>query len=336
MDVRDMFRNSRNSKILFRNAERWRSVSLVLILALMLGSTGSTYPAQAAPAREGIRLYMDIVNPKTTICVGKTVNYEVRVYMAFDPPLTTPKGNKIERNAIAGIKVDATSADKNVGDIVGRRQGPLTRVTGGAEDLVNLETRESVPNAAIFKFKAKKAGKTTLYFEGLAFGQYVSFNVPVTVIPCKFKVIATSNMSTCYPGGCIKFRGVIVEGQVTADENGYFTGTAPVVWISSSVVPNCGAVNKLGISSVQMRGNLNESGQLLLELDYKPVQFSDVIKCPLGAGGGNETIKVSALKVTVPPERKLVAVHLPQQLSGGPGGVSGLADVYVIPLDGSK
>jgi hypothetical protein len=151
MEVGAMFRNSRNSKILFRNAERWRSVSLVLILALMLGSTGSTQPAQAAPAREGIRLYMDIVNPKTTVCVGKTVNYEARVYMAFDPPLTTPKGNKVERNAIAGIKVDATSADKNVGDIVGSKQGPLTRVTGGAEDLVNLETSASVPNAAIFK-----------------------------------------------------------------------------------------------------------------------------------------------------------------------------------------
>jgi len=336
MEVYAMFRNPHNSKRLSTNAGRWSHINLVLVLAFMLGSTGQTQPAQAAPAREGIRLYMDIVNPKTTICVGKTVNYEVRVYMAFDPPLKTPKGNKVDQSAIAGIKVDATSADTNVGTIAGSKQGPLTRVTGGAEDLVNLESSAAVPNAAIFKFNARKAGKTTLYFEGLAFGQYVSFNVPVTVIPCKFKVIATSNMSACYPGGCIKFRGVIVEGQVTADENGYFTGTAPVVWISSSVVPNCGAVNKLGISSVQMRGNLNESGQLLLELDYKPVQFSDVIKCPLGAGGGNETIKVSALKVTVPPERKLVAVRLPQQLSGGPGGVSGTADVYVIPLDGAK
>jgi hypothetical protein len=129
---------------------------------------------------------------------------------------------------------------------------------------------------------------------------------------------------------------VILEGRVTADENGYYTGTAPVVWISSSVVPNCGAVNTLGISSVQMRGNLNESGQLVLELDYKPVQFSDVVKCSFGSGGGSEAIKVSALKVTVPPESNLVAVNLPQQLSGGPGGVSGSADVYVIPSDGAR
>jgi len=300
-----MFRNSRNSKILFRNAERWRSVSLALIFALILGSASQTQLAQAAPGRAGIRLYMDIVQPQTTVCVGKTVSYEARVYMAFDPPLTTPKGNKVENSALAGVKIDATSADPNVGDIVGKKQGPVTRVTGGTEDLVSLESGAAIPNSAIFKFKARKAGKTTLYFEGLAFGEYVSFNVPVNVIPCKFKVVATSNMSMCYPGGCIKFRGVIVNGQVTADENGYFKGEAPVVWISSSVVPNCGAVNKLGISSVQMRGNLDDSGQLQLDLDYKSVQFVDVIKCAFGSGGGSETIQVSALKVTVPPKSKL-------------------------------
>jgi len=212
-----MFRNSRNSKILFRNAERWRSVSLALIFALILGSASQTQLAQAAPGRAGIRLYMDIVQPQTTVCVGKTVSYEARVYMAFDPPLTTPKGNKVENSALAGVKIDATSADPNVGDIVGKKQGPVTRVTGGTEDLVSLESGAAIPNSAIFKFKARKAGKTTLYFEGLAFGEYVSFNVPVNVIPCKFKVVATSNMSMCYPGGCIKFRGVIVNGQVTGD-----------------------------------------------------------------------------------------------------------------------
>jgi hypothetical protein len=315
---------------------RRRIVVLMLALSLLFSSSGQIYTAQAAPAREGVTFYMDIVNPKTTVCVGKSVNYEARVYMVFNPPLTTPKGNKVDRNAIAGIKVDASSADPNVGDIVGRKQGPLTRVTGGAEDLVNLNNPDPVSNSATFKFKAKKAGKTTLYFEGSAYGQYVSFNVPVTVIPCKFKVISTSNMATCYPGGCIKFRGVIVDGQVVADENGYFTGNAPVVWISSSVVPKCGAVNTLGISNVMMRGNLDETGQLKLELEYKPVQFSDVVKCALGSGAGSEKISVSGLQVTMPSESKLLAVKLPQQLSGGPGGVSGKADVFVIPLDGAK
>jgi hypothetical protein len=301
-----------------KNTNKWRNIILALMLALIIGTTSQTHQVQAAPPAEVVTWYMDVASPKTKVCVGETVEYKTSAHYNYQAQGT--------EWAIPGVKVEATSTDKSVGSFKND-----TAIAGFAnEDMVT----------ASFFFTAKKPGNTTLYFEAMIDikdrSTYISFTVPVTVIPCKFKVIATSNMSTCYPSGCIKFRGVILEGRVTADENGYYTGTAPVVWISSSVVPNCGAVNTLGISSVQMRGNLNESGQLILELDYKPVQFSDVVKCSFGSGGGNEAIKVSALKVTVPPKSNLVAVNLPQQLSGGPGGVSGSADVYVIPLDGTR
>ncbi len=290
-----------------------------LISALAIGSVGQISAVQAAPAREPITWYMDVIHPKTKICVGETVEYSVKVYYVNHTAETPSEW------ALSGKKIEATSSDKNVGNFK-----KDTAITGfGNEDMVT----------ASFSFNAKKAGKTNLYFEGLLFqkftSSYVSFTVPVTVIPCKFKVVTTSQMSKCYPGGCIKFLGVIVQGQVKADENGYFTGTAPVVWLSTSAVPNCGAVNSLGISKVNMRGNLNESGQLLLELNYDKVKFLDVVTCPMGSGSSNTAIKVSPLKVTVSTASGVV-VKLNQQLDGGPGGVAGSALVYVIPLDGAK
>ena len=191
----------------------------------------------------------------------------------------------------------------------------------------------------VFSLKANKPGKTILYFEALIdqkfTSTYVSFSVPVKVIPCKFKVVTTSNMAACYLGGCIKFLGVIIDGMLKADENGYFIGEAPVVWLSTSAVPNCGAVNSLGIGKVKMRGNLNDNSQLILDLVYDQVKFSDVVTCPMGSGAGNLTITASALNVTVPTSSGGV-VSKPQQMNGGPGAAGGSALVYVIPMDAAR
>ncbi len=294
-----------------------RILYAALIGTLVIGSSSQITPVHAAPSAEVIMWYMDVASPKIKICVGETVEYSATVHYNY---------NAGESEwALPGIKVEATSSDTNVGSFK-----KDTAITGFAsEDLVT----------AGFSFTAKKPGKTNLYFEALAdknfTSTYVSFTVPVTVVPCKFKVITTSQMRACYVGGCINFLGVIVGGQVTADETGYiFTGTAPVVWISTSAIPGCGAVNSLGISQVEMRGNLNESGQLLLKLDYGTVAFSEIITCPTGTGGSSPPVNASPLTVTV-PSTSGVAVKLNQTLSGGQV-IVGSANVYVVPMDGAK
>lgn len=299
-------------------ALRWANFFIALMLVLAIENRQPLSQAQAASSSEVVTWYLDVANPKTKICVGQTVEYSTTVHYNYLAGET--------EWAISGVTVEATSSDKSVGTF--KKDSAITGLAN-----IDLVT-------ASFSFLAKKPGKTNLYFEALAdkkfTSTYVSFTVPVTVIPCKFKVIATSQMSQCYPGGCIKFKGVIVEGQVTADENGYYVGEAPVVWISTSQVPNCGAVNLLGIGKVKMRGNLNESGELVLELVYQPVSFTDTIKCPFGSGIGATPINISPLNVTVSTQSKLTAVKLNQQLSGGPGPIGGTANVYVIPLDGVK
>ncbi len=313
---------------------RWRTVFIALVLALAVGSAGQTPSVIAAPAGVPVKVYMELVNPKTRVCVGKTAQYPVRVYT----PPTTSAGIDFDRYALPGIKVEGFSQDKTVGDFLGAKKGTLTtRTTAPSdEDIDEAGGFESTPNTAYFTFKAKKAGTTTLYFEASAHGQYVSDKVSVKVVNCKYKVIIGSQMNWCGPYGCIKFRGVSTDGQVTADETGYiFTGTAPVYWVSTSKVPNCGAVNSLGIGQVKMRGNLSDSGQLLLELNYDTVPFTDVVTCPgIGSGSSALPITPSPLTVTVPSFGGVV--QLSQQMDGGPEPALGSANVYVIPLESAR
>ena len=291
----------------------------ISILIFMLVFTSESLPSSvlAAPTSVSVTWFMDVANPKTIVCVGETVEYRATAHY---------RSEHFQADwAISGVNIEASSTDTNVGSFSVDRQ-----IAGMAnEDLVT----------ASFFFKGKKPGTTTLNFEALIdhnfTNTYVSFSVPVKVIPCKFKVVTTSNMAACYPGGCIKFLGVIIDGMIKADENGYFTGEAPVVWISTSAVPNCGAVNSLGIGKVKMRGNLNDSSQLIVDLKYAPVSFSDVVTCPMGSGAGNLTITASALNVTVPTSTGGV-VSKPQQMQGGPGSAGGSALVYVIPMDAAN
>jgi hypothetical protein len=289
----------------------------ILIFMLVFSSGSPPSPVLAAPTSESVTWFMDVANPKTIVCVGETVEYRATAHYRSD---------HFQADwAIPGVNIEASSTDTNVGSFSVDRQ-----IAGMAnEDLVT----------ASFFFKGKKPGTATLNFEALIdqifTNTYVSFSVPVKVIPCKFKVVTTSNMAACYPGGCIKFLGVIIDGMLKADENGYFTGEAPVVWLSTSAVPNCGAVNSLGIGKVKMRGNLNDSSQLTVDLKYDPVSFSDVVTCPMGSGAGNLKITASAINVTVPTATGGV-VRKPQQMQGGPGSAGGSALVYVIPMDAAN
>ena len=248
--------NSRGSSTHAGNPlPRWRVFYIALVLALTIGGAGQTVPVQAAPAREGVTFYMDMVSPKTIVCVGKTVSYEARVYMVYDTPVTTPKGNKIGENAIAEIKVEANSQDTNVGDFLNTKKGFLTRVTGGADELASLDTGASAPNSAVFSFKAKKAGKTNLYFQGLAYGQYVSFTVPVKVIPCKFKVKVILRFNP----GIYNITVTSDEVLMTADESGTFTGSkASMHWVYSNFSIPCSV--SAADSSVNLTGKLDVDG----------------------------------------------------------------------------
>lgn len=315
-----MFRNSHNSKGLSTNAGRWRTVSMALVLALIIGSAGQTPLAQAAPARVPVKVYMDIVSPKTTVCAGKTVIYEARVYT----PPTTIVGIKVDRYALSGIKVEASSQDKNVGDFTGTKKGFVTRNTTALQPLDDFET---TPHSAYFTFKAKKAGKTTLYFEGVAHGQYVSFDVPVKVINCKYKVKIVSKWSAG-----MTIVATSSDGVMTADENGYFTGSANVNWVTSIL---CGIKSPIAPSKADLTGTINESDQLVVKITFQPTSSSGGGNC--GAAGVSTSNFLTPAPLTIRVATTgAVSTRQAQVVTAKNGSFTGTANVYVIPVDGTK
>ena len=125
---------------------------------------------------------MDVVSPRTTLCFGEKVRYKVIVYRTADDPADFPVPVPV-----SGVKVEAYADNRAIGTFAGQGRG------GSA--FVSTELDFSTPYSAEFTFTAgKKEGATTLQFQGLVsyvspVGRgYVSFEVPIRVIACKYMV----------------------------------------------------------------------------------------------------------------------------------------------------
>ncbi len=258
------------------SAPRWQIVLIALLLALAVGSAGQTPLAQAAPAGDSVLFSMVLVgNPKTKLCVGDKVTYNVRVEFE-SRGMPTPAPGPLGKLSAANVKVEAFSTNKNVGDFTNTVKGYSTSstiVTVGDDDLIGLR--------ASFPFKAKKAGTTILYFEGLVQGGYVSLNLPVKVINCKFKVTAASSWDRQDGGGHI-YLATMDEAELTADAQGHYSGSAIVNWFGTfGVGGGCSFVYTItpSQSPVEMTGELGENGQLVVTLTYQSVHTTGSGTC---------------------------------------------------------
>lgn len=288
---------------------RWRILIAALLLALAIGSVGQASIAQAAPAPELVNFSMKVENPKTILRCGETVTYILKVelqqvsLLAPTPapePLGSPKGLPV-----INIKVEALSRDQTVGDFVGAKNGIATARTEVVfdDDLATL--------GAKFKFKAKKVGKTTLYFDGLVEGQYVSFNLPVKVIPCKYKVKTTAKFSSNPNNDPAILPPPITarmeNAELTADANGHFTGTANMQWFGGTQVSllqgglTCTVVEKFSASSpVDLTGEMSDDGQFTLNLTYDTVWSSFTETCSVASASGTLPYILDPMKLIMP------------------------------------
>lgn len=303
-----------------------RQLWVVVTLAFVIGIVGQTAPAQAASARVPVQPYMDIVSPKTTVCVGKTVQYEARVYT---PPRTVV-GIEIDRYALEGITVDASSRDTNVGDFLNTRQGLQTRITGAVtgetSSLTNSE-EEPGPHSAVFTFKAKKAGSTILYFDGIAQGAEVSFEVPVKVINCKYKVNIVMRWST---GMTILARST--DGVLTGDESGNFTGSANVIWVTSIL---CNIKSPIPPSQADLTGTLNASNQLVVNIALRPISSRGGGNCSAG-GVVTANFGTFAPLTNKVPATRAVTTRKVQVVNTLEGKYRGTATITIIPVEDNR
>ena len=293
----EIFHNSSGSSTRARNrTPRWRSIFIVLIVALCLGSAGQRSYVHAAP------LYSDasikVTGPKT-VCAGQKAYYSAAVLVT----LQIDKGRKPDiKFEMLGIMVEASSSNEGVADFLKKSQR-----AGSAEELVNLVTGKAEPSAAAFTLKAKKEGDTTIWFE--AFGEDVGYAtspmMQVKVVNCKFK--ATTIHSWKIPGQAQGYVGATSNDAdvKAADPESPFTGSTSVNWVATvGRVRDCSGVATVGSSKLDWNGTMNDSDQLTLDGNFQTAAGTFDIKC---AGGGESFSESMPFEFTPDPVRLTIS-----------------------------
>lgn len=312
-----MFRNFHNLRGLSTHSwnqnPRWSSIFIALLIVLVIGSTSQAPMAKAAPAGVSTYFSMRVRNPKTTLRCGQTVTYHVVVDAAPSLlPTPSPSQLGIPRGiSIVGVYVEADSTDKSVGDFVG---------AGRVRTTVSLDPELTTLIAAKFKFKANKPGKTTLYFDGLVGTEHAAVQLDVKVLPCRFKL----NSVSIFKVGMTTVG--TMDGEIEADEQGNFTGSATVNWVTSML---CGISSPIAPGTADLNGTINESGQLAGEITFGPITSVGGGSCGVGVATANFgtldplTIKASSEGVSVYTQA--------QAINATNGSFTGTATIVLIP-----
>ncbi len=271
-----MFRNSYNSGGSFVHSKnstwRWWNVFIGVFLALSVGGAGQTAPAQAAPAGALVFASMKVQNPIAKFCPGETVTYVVQVefqqiYQVDNPP-SLPGVN---------IKVDAASQNESVGYFVNAVKGTdisWTTVLSADADEYGL--------GANFKFKAKNIGKTTLYFQGLVEGKYVSVNLPVEVVQCKYKVkLVWKHSDVIYHTTGSSNLVLMTRNESGTEPTSAFSGSGTMHWVYAYVDKTCKQRAKAYASPVELHGYLDDdAGKFAVTVTFSESTIPSSVDCP--------------------------------------------------------
>ena len=306
---------------------KWLRPVAILVLALGVGFTTQALGVQAqdggTPSGQPtiVDYVIDFGNARTSICIGETVTYRVRVIARVmipgDPGAGLPViiGATLNPSWDTSILRDATTSQ------------PVSALF------------PDVPLVATYSFTGIAAGRTTIDFVGEIqtlpniFPVLNTFplhdDLRVRVIPCNLQVITVTRWFQRLTGGSVKALAIVHDGRMTGSTDGYYSGEAGVTWIITASIPGCGYSNNLVFSRVNMRGRLDADDQIHVDLTFPSLAGSEAIPCAVGTGGGAVFVTAHPLNVTVPVYG---GVQTPTQGLDGPAGlVQGQANVYVIP-----
>ena len=307
-------------------AQRSRLAAVALLFGLTVATVAADSAATTAAAGPQYRFTLDIASPRNTLCLGETAHYVATVNLIEVSEVSADTSFQ----SVAGVKIEAYPNDRSVGHFLGATKGgSVVKFTG-----FDLE----VPATADFTFvAAKKPGKTTLVFQGLVEGYaglYVSFNVGIRVIPCKFNVSTTSrfegdainNPALPYP----PINSGMKTTEIIGDETGHFTGEADVrVFGATKTTGPCTVVERFpGTAHVDISGDIFDDGTLTLNFTYTPVPVSGTVRCEgVTMSVPGSTYTFDPLKVSVRPTGG--AIKSPHTWNAGQ--FKGKTTVVVIP-----
>ncbi len=244
---------------------------LLVASAVSVGLTGigsATVPPEDRPT---ITYRLDVPRPPR-VCEGRTLKIEVAVVRVVTPPRSAPvpinAGLLSEQD---DVPVTAAVADPSI----------LTPPTG--LEITGWPTFAGPPSKATFRFKAVKAGETSVKFVANISGMrdfgwpgtLVDQRVerPVRVRQCRFKVSVSSEWAV--PGEAeLQMAAAIVEADLRADDSGQFSGLARVNWSTSTTsVGDCSGALVISSSTAKLTGTVDEDGILSLTVDYAPASL---------------------------------------------------------------
>ncbi len=294
----------------------------LLVVALYIGNPFPPAQAQAPTQPVIVTFGLDFGNARTSICVGETVSYRVRVIARVlvpghpDAGLYRVMGVSLTRSFDSGILQDVTSV---------MTTPPITGLFA------------DVALDATYQFKAIAPGRTSIDYAGVVTisGQplAVPSSIPVQdslhvrVVPCNLKVVTIARFTQRLIGGTVKGIVIIYDGHLRGDQEGYYAGEADAVYLVNAAIPSCGYSNTLKIGKVTMRGRLDNDEAIQVDLTFDTVTGSEIIPCSLGNGGGDVFITPGPLRLSVPNIGG--SVTLQQPVRNPAGSVNATVNAYV-------
>ncbi|MBA3869032.1 MAG: hypothetical protein H0X30_07755 [Anaerolineae bacterium] len=302
---------------------RWLHVFTMLILTLGIGSVFQTVAAQPAGIPTTVTYIFNYGNTKEALCLGEKVSYKVsiqaRVVVQGDPD--------VSQYHVTNATLTETVQNSNI------LKDSSTIVPG-------LSPSNDEPFSQTYTFVAVGLGRTKIDLVGVVVTQSNNVveteytlhdTISVRVVPCRLKVITNARWNQSMGPANVKAYAVVYNGEMVGDANGYYSGTAQVVWIVKASIPGCGQTNTLKLGTVEMKGKIDLDEQLHVDLDYQQLSGSEIINCPgLGTGGGGVFAAASPLKVQVPNFGGVV--QLQQTLRNPSFSVDTMTYVYVVPV----
>jgi hypothetical protein len=316
-------------------ALRWRTIFIALILALILIGANQQPLAQAASNNQAnvefeLKAYPEAPRPlcpkeHLKIYVGvsrsihRTINGTDR--LLFDGP-------------VSGVVVRGSVTDSHIGTLTSPESNDMTLAASGTDLRIG---------DADFLFVAKKAGTTILKFDGEV-GSYwvgtgatetlpnsytVHVEVPVTVRPCKFKVITASHWSASVPNLTSNLVANL-QDVMEVNANGQYAGTAEVTWSAASYSYMCSHEHTIPPGQAHLTGDLNDSGVLRVNVTYDPVTMASV-NC---GGAESDTLQIQGPPIEIAINASGGTLTQAQTLQVGIMAFSGSTAIVVIPVEG--
>lgn len=283
-------------------SQRWLRILIALSLTLVLVGANQLPTIQSAPDDAArvefeLKIYPEAPLP---ICIKETVRFYIGLSKSTRKTINGKEWN-IPGGLISGVVIRGSVKNPSIGTLI-------PPDSSGSYDLSDLMLAD-------FIFTGKKAGKTTLKFVGevdsywdgsgrtqtLSRPYPVRVEVPVKVIPCKFKVNTTGQWIRVLDGAGASAMAVIEGAEIKADEQGHFAVSARVDWGSTYYVDECATTTSIPTSQANLTGDIDEDGQLTMNLTFEPTEWLGSLSCPyVGTISSTTSVTLDALSLSSP------------------------------------